>query len=467
MNDNEYFDRENGQEPEQSWEQPSAPEQPLPDEPQMPLYEVPPVYSAPEGSFHETPSKPPKEKKRKGLGAAVIAIALCCGLLGSVCGGLIVGVSMQNFQSSQTLSEKDAEADEPVSNTVKQDPTPSLPAASQLSDGSTLTPAQVYANNVSAVVGISNESTTYNIFGQVSESASSGSGFIISSDGEILTNYHVIEGAQTLTVTLYDGSEYTAQVLGYEASSDVALIKINAENLSTVTLGNSSDLYVGAEVAAIGNPLGELTYSLNVGYISSMERSVNTDGTPINMMQIDVSINSGNSGGPLFDMQGNVVGINTAKYSGSTTSGTTIEGIGFAIPIDDVKSILDELRENGAVLNRAYIGITPSSVTSSEAQRYNIPLGVYVESVQQGSCGETAGLKRGDIITALDSYEIESYEDLAAALKKYRAGDEAVLTVYRSGNTLTLEIVFDAKPASTTTDEQVESSYNPWGSLVP
>lgn len=478
MNENEFFDQITPQEPEQN-SQPSEP--PVPDlyppaQPQMPVYEapsayeVPPAYTPPQAPQESPrPAEPPKKKKKKtGLVMAVIAIALCCGLLGSICGGVIVGFAMENLLGQKEapdvhVADPSQQPAEKPSMEAEQPDTPALPSATSTPEGY-LTPAQVYANNVSAVVGIANESTTYNVFGQTSETASSGSGFIISSDGEILTNYHVIQGAQTLTVTLYDGSEYTATVLGYEASSDVALIKIDAQNLTPVTLGSSSDLYVGAEVAAIGNPLGELTYSLNVGYISSMERSVNTDGTPINMMQIDVSINPGNSGGPLFDMHGNVVGINTAKYSGSTGGGTTIEGIGFAIPIDDVKAILDDLRENGAVLDRAYLGIYPSSVTATDAQRYNLPLGVYVEGVEQGYSGEKAGLKKGDIITAIDDHKIESYEDLASVLKKYRAGDEAVLTVYRNGQTLSLEVTFDARPVNNTQAEETQptTEFDPW-----
>ncbi len=467
MNEHDFFDQTPQQEPEQSFqpEEHREPEQDLYAEAQMPVYEVPPVYEAP-----QAPQEPPKKKKKKGLGVAVVAIALCCGLLGSICGGLIVGFSLQNLLGGELSQRPDVDVAEPTQGSPIEEPiSPTVPPVEHVSGGGYLSPAQVYANNVTAVVGIANESTTYNVFGQASETASSGSGFIISSNGEILTNYHVIEGAQSLTVTLYDGSEYPAQVIGYEAASDVALIKIDAEGLDPVTLGNSSDLYVGAEVAAIGNPLGELTYSLNVGYISSMERSVNTDGTPINMMQIDVSINPGNSGGPLFDMKGNVVGINTAKYSGSTSGGTTIEGIGFAIPIDDVKLILEDLRENGAVLDRAYIGIAPSTVTASDSQRFNLPLGVCVESVEQGSSGDKAGLEVGDIITALNDDTIESYEDLAAALRKYRAGDEAVLTVCRSGDILELEITFDAKPVSTAVEEETEETtqFNPWDYIIP
>ncbi len=470
MNENEYFDLTPQEEPQESFPpiEPMPeyiPAEPIYEAPQMPAYEAAPVYTPP-----QAPIEPPKKKKKKkGLSVAVIAIALCCGLLGSICGGLIVGIALRNQSPSPAKPNVDVARPTESYDISEDDPSPTVPAVENLTDSEFLSPAQVYANNVEAVVGISNESTSYNVFGQPTEYASSGSGFIVTSDGEILTNYHVIQGAQTLTVTLYDGSQYPAAVIGYEAASDVALIKIDAQGLKTAKLGNSSDLYVGAEVAAIGNPLGELTYSLNVGYISSMERSVNTDGTPIDMMQIDVSINSGNSGGPLFDMKGNVVGINTAKYSGSTGSGTTIEGIGFAIPIDDVKLIINDLRTNGAVLDRAYLGITASSITSSEAKRFNLPMGAYVESVSEGSAAQKAGLEVGDIITAMDQHKIEQFEDLSSALKKYRAGDQSVITVYRSGKSLELKVVFDAKPAEeiVPTESEAPTEFNPWDFIFP
>ena len=454
---------------------------PTPPEPKPPVYRSP-AYVPPRPPYYSMPRQtpppakqpaPPKKKKRKGLGLAVAAIALCCGLIGSICGGLLVGFAMR------TLDKEDAQlhATAPNSpgqateedfeiNTVR--PSVQVPGTELSADG-LYTPAQVYANNVSAVVGIANEATSYNVFGQASETASSGSGFIISPNGEILTNYHVVEGAQKLTVTLYDGREYNAKVLGFEAASDVALIKIEETNLPYVTLGDSETLFVGDEVAAIGNPLGELTYSMTVGYVSAMDRYVNTDGTPINMMQIDAAINSGNSGGPLFDMHGTVVGIITAKYSGTTGSGTTIEGIGFAIPINDITAILTDLRENGAVLDRAYMGVKVSTVTQSDIDRFGFPHGVLIESVDEGGAAEKAGLKKGDILLKLEDQTLVAYEDLSAGLKSYRAGDTATLTVYRDGKELTLEIEFDAKPIAQETEPETEpeTEFDPWDYIFP
>lgn len=429
---------------------------------EQPMYGHPPIYDEPP-IYEPFPPAPPKRPKKKHTALRIALVALCCALLGGALGAGLVGALLHDRYDGK-LERLEAQIAEQAAQQATQVVIP-IP-----SDESALTPAEIYAANVPAIVGIANESTGYNIFGQSSATASTGTGFLISSDGEILTNYHVVENAQTLTVTLSDGTDYAATVLGYDAESDVALLKIEASGLPTVTLGSSSEIAVGSGVAAIGNPLGELTYTLTVGYLSAMDRAINTDGTPINMMQIDAAINSGNSGGPLFNMKGEVIGITTAKYSGTTSSGTTIEGIGFAIPIDDVVRILDDLRESGGVQNRAYIGIQPSSVGAAEAEAYGLPLGVLVVSVEEGSSGERAGLKKSDIITAIDGVTVESYEDLARELKKFRAGDEAELNVYRSGRNLTLSIVFGSKPQAEATEPTQPTepasgydSYEGWG----
>lgn len=466
---------------------PVSPEAAQPQQPQYtaPQYAAPqpqytaPQYTAPQPQYsaaqYAAPQPPRRAPKKKKPGLRLAAVAVCCALVGSIFGGGLVGglmlYSNRKTPEVQQVEPSNADADVPET-TVPA----STPATVVSNSGNLLTPAQVYKTYVSAVVGIANESTSYNIFGQATQSASSGSGFIISSDGEILTNYHVVEGAQTLTVSLYDGSQYSARVLGYEAESDVALLKIEASGLPCVNLGDSDTLVVGEEVAAIGNPLGELTYSLTVGYVSSMDRDINTDGTPINMMQIDAAINPGNSGGPLFRMDGTVIGINTAKYSGTTNSGTSIEGIGFAIPINDVLDILDDLRENGAVLNRAYMGVTVQTVAASEAM--GTPAGVQIASVTAGAAADKAGLRTGDIITAVDGTTISDLNGLTKALKGYRGGDRARLTVFRSGESLTMSIIFDSKDATQTAEPETEAptesptedngwSYNPWGFLFP
>ena len=299
-----------------------------------------------------------------------------------------------------------------------------------------LTPGQVYAQNYRAVVAISNQGTTTNIYGQVTETASSGSGFIISEDGYVVTNYHVVDNATKLTVILNDGTEHAATLVGYDDSNDFALLKIDATDLPTVKLGDSEDLIIGDQVIAIGNPLGELTNSLTVGYISAKERDVTTDGSIINMLQTDAAINPGNSGGPLFNMKGEVIGITTAKYSGTTSSGASIEGIGFAIPVNDVTSMIDQLLEKGYI-SAPFMGVNVDNRMDG--------MGVYVVSVQVGSPAETAGLKAGDIIVGIGEYTVTTLADLSKTLRNFSALETTTLQVYRDRQVLELSITFAEK----------------------
>ena len=306
-----------------------------------------------------------------------------------------------------------------------------------------LTPAQVYAQNVKSVVAVSCQTTT-NIFGQVSETASSGSGFILSEDGYVVTNYHVIEGANKVTVILSDSSEYEAEVIGFDSANDVAMLKIEAEGLQAAVLGSSDDLIVGDQVVAIGNPLGELTSTLTVGFVSAKDRSITSEGTLINMIQTDAAINPGNSGGPLFNMKGEVVGITTAKYSGTTSSGASIEGIGFAIPIDDVAKKISDLKEYGYITG-AYLGVMVHDMDQATAEYFNLPMGAYVKEVTKGSCAEKAGVQAKDIIVAVGEYPVSSLNGLSRALGQFRGGEDTTITVWRGGREVVLNITLDAK----------------------
>lgn len=309
-----------------------------------------------------------------------------------------------------------------------------------------LTPAQVYAQSVQSVVAI-NCITVTNNFGQSVQGASSGSGFILTADGYIVTNHHVVEGATSLTVTCSDGTDYKAQYIGGDASNDIALLKVDATGLQPVVIGRSDALIVGDQVAAIGNPLGELASTLTVGFVSAKDRVISTDGTQINMMQTDAAINPGNSGGPLFNMKGEVVGITTAKYSGTTNSGATIEGIGFAIPIDDVIGMLEDLKDFGYITG-AFLGVTVSNMDADDAERYGLPLGALVHEVAAGSCAEKAGVQSQDILVGLGGHKIQNLNDLTRALRKFKAGDTVIITVYRhtEGGERQYSLTLDAKP---------------------
>ena len=331
-------------------------------------------------------------------------------------------------------------------------------------DGKTkMQPAEVYASTVNSTVSINCSSQSTNIFGQTPQSASSGSGFIISEDGYIVTNYHVINGASSVKVTLYNGNTYDATVIGGDSDYDVAVLKINASGLQPVTLGESADVNVGDTVLAIGNPLGELTFSMSQGIVSSCDRAINVDGTPFNMIQVDCSINPGNSGGPLVNLYGEVVGIVSAKYS--TYSSTTVEGLGFAIPISDVRSIITDIMENGAVTDKAYMAITAGTMNEQMAAQFNIDVteGVFVYSVVEGGAGDKAGLRLGDVITKMGDKTLTSRQDLSAAMKGYRAGDTVTLTVYRGGQYIEVELTFDTQPQTTGSDDSSQSSDNSYG----
>ena len=307
-----------------------------------------------------------------------------------------------------------------------------------------LTPGQVYARNVQSVVLISCE-VRANTFGQTVVGASTGSGFILSKDGHVVTNAHVVEGASVIKVSTHSGEELEAKVVGTDTTNDVAVLKVEAEDLPAVVLGSSDDLIVGDQVVAIGNPLGELTSTMTVGYVSAKDRDVTTDGKTINMIQTDAAINSGNSGGPLFNMKGEVVGITTAKYSGSSASGASIESIGFAIPIDDVSGMVGDLMNYGYVTG-AYLGVMVTDVPEDLAKYYRMPMGARVEEVTPGYCAEAAGVKAGDIIVGLGGYEVENVTDLTRALRKFKAGDTTEIVVFRSGAEVKLSITLDEKP---------------------
>ena len=406
----------------------------------------PAPQAGPAPEYQNGPQQPVQEMKpvkKNRVGMKLTALALCCALLGgAVGGGIVWGVSNSGEEDSTTINVSDR--------TVSQVAVNKVDGQTEMSD------AEVYAANVNSVVSINVTGTSgTNWFGQPVQTASAGSGFILTSDGYIVTNYHVVGDAQTIQVTLYSGDTYDARYIGGAEDYDIAVIKIDASDLQAVTLGDSDKLNVGDHVLAIGNPLGELTFSMSGGMVSSVNRTINVDGTPFNMIQTDTSINPGNSGGPLLNSYGKVVGIVSAKYSSTGSNGETAEGLGFAIPINDVSSMIQDIMTNGYVSNRAYLGATIGTLNASMAQqyRYDITEGAFVYSVEDGGPADQAGLQLGDVITAIDDTEITSLDDLTAARKSYTAGDTCTLTVYRQGETITLQLTWGAAPA----EQQAES----------
>lgn len=402
------------------------------------------------------PEAPQNQKKPgKGFSKKIVALVLACAIVG---GGAGVGGAAlyQNMSRGGTV--------------VYEGERPKIQTVVNNNNGEPMTPEQLYAANLASCVGIT-VNTTVNIFGQTTTSAATGSGFVLTQDGYIVTNYHVIEDATkdssvTIEVSFSDGSKYTAKLVGGEQDNDIAVLKIDATGLQPVTLGDSSQLVVGESVYAIGNPLGELTYTLTDGIVSALDRLIttssqdangNTVSTTLNVLQTNCAINPGNSGGPLFDSYGNVVGVVSAKMTESS-SGVSAEGLGFAIPINDVKDIINDLIEHGYVTGKPYMGVQVQSVPDY-VQNYGVSAGAYVVSVAEGSCAEKAGLQQGDIIIAIDDTAIDTSSALTAALSSnYKAGDTATLTIIRNNEKMTLSITFDEKNEQTEAANQSQES---------
>ena len=380
--------------------------------------------------FHVYEAEPPKQKKRKGA-ARFVALGLCCALIGGLAGGGGV-LAYNHFAGGST--------------TIYQGSAPTTAVNLASVDGHTvLTPEEIYAANLGAAVGVNGDVTT-NAWGYTVRNAVSGSGFVISSNATssyIVTNYHVINNVQDIKVFFSNGDSYDATLVGGEEDNDIAVLRIEVGNLQTVTLGDSDALNVGENVYAIGNPLGELTFTFTGGYVSAKDRSVTmSDGTVMNMLQTDTAINSGNSGGPLFNEYGQVIGIVSAKLSSSSSSEASVEGLGFAIPINDVRDMITSIIENGYVTGKPSMGILLDDVPQA-AQQYGVPAGAEVLAILDGSGADNGGLQVGDIITAVNGTEVSSVSALQEAVKEYKAGDKVTFSVYRDGDTTTVDVTLD------------------------
>ena len=396
----------------------------------------------------EEPIAPAKKKKDGWSGSKVVAIALTCSLLGGAlgAGGMLLG--------SQLMNNPDQSSDQPAgqsnaSTIVEGNRENAVIDITKVEMDKLLTQAEVYAANVNSTVGITTSITT-NFWGYQTTSAASGSGFIFSDDGYILTNYHVVEESSAITVTMYDGTGYDAKLIGYDEGNDVAVLKIDATNLVPVVLGNSDQINVGDHVVAIGNPLGELTFSLTAGAISAKDREITmSNGATMQLLQTDCAINSGNSGGALFNLYGEVIGITNAKYTSNSSSNTSIDNIGFAIPINKARQIAESIIEKGYV-SKPYVGLSVTTV-STETQSYGLPKGAAVKTVAADSPAAKAGIQVNDIITHIGGKEISGSSELVSIVNKAAVGDTLVFTVYRKGNTSDITV---------TVGEQIQSAQN-------
>ncbi len=422
-------------------------------------YQVPIVYAPSPDA--ERPAVAETKKKKKSRFPFVLLITVLCAVSLSV-GCVLSGIFLKKPQSPVPSDPAETETESPKETKAEDTlPSPSetdepkvqernlpgiIPEFRKVTEEGMKTAAEIYAENVEAVVGITAKGTTVNIFGQTSTTASTGTGFIVNENGYILTNCHVVEGGNDFKVTLYGGQVYDAVVIGSDAENDVAVLKIDANGLHTVVLGDSEENVVGEDVAVIGNPLGELTYTLTRGIVSALDREINTGDGAIRMFQIDAAVNSGNSGGPAFNACGQVIGIVTAKYSSGT-----VEGIGFCIPIRDAVNTANDLIRYGFVRGRATLGISYTDASSiwSYYRYYSgrnvkyLSYGAYVTKVAPGSGSEKAGLLDGDNIIGLDSATVENADMLKRLLKAHQPGDAVDLTIYRGGEELVLTVVLD------------------------
>ena len=394
-------------------------------EPNFILKDVPqsePVYDA--GNINPEYTRPsaaegPKKKATDNTGFVTKKFMIICMIIAIIVStGLGAGIAL-SLGGSSSSTKKHSNLSES-----------SLAAAT----GSKLTVSEIVAKNADAVVEIVTESTSMGMWGQQQLSEGAGSGVIVNKDGYIVTNYHVIEGANSVKVTLHNGDEYPATVVGGENAIDVAVLKINAKDLTTAVLGDSDAIAVGDLAVAIGNPLGSLGGTATAGIISALDRQLTIDGRTLNLLQTDAAINPGNSGGGLFNGAGELIGIVDAK-----TSATGVEGLAFAIPINTLKDDIDSLIETGKVSGKPSIGITIYDVSDENASMYNLEgAGVYIAEVT-GKAAKQAGFKEKDKLVSFNGEKIKSSEDLISKVRKCKIGDKVEVVVSRDGQNITIK----------------------------
>lgn len=393
------------------------------------VYNSQPYGTAPNHSANAKPPKAKKPKKqRKPISRGGIAIALAVTMVFS-CGLGFGGGYFANKVNTSTSGSLN------ITKTSNSGTTTTASSTSKANSTS-----EIVKKTADSVVEISTESVVTGSFAQQYVQQGAGSGVIISQDGYILTNNHVINGANSVKVRLRDSTEYDATIIGSDSDNDIALLKVNATGLSPATFGDSNSLAVGDYVVAIGNPLGELGGTVTDGIISALARKVTIEDTQMTLLQTNAQVNPGNSGGGLFNANGEFVGIVNAKQSA-----TEVEGIAFAIPINNVLDILSDLKEYGYVTGKVDLGIDFTDITSDEtAFYYGVnQTGCYVLSVDSGSNAEKAGVTRGDLVTKVNDTDVSSSSDITAALEKAEVGDTVTFTVSRRGTSKTISFVLE------------------------
>lgn len=377
----------------------------------------------------------PEEKERHVRNFRLALLFACVILATSI---ITSAVSFQLFRyysdntsqdSSETVSLNDSAGTGSQSSDVDQ--------ISHNQDG-TLTIAEINRKVSPSVVFIGTTYKSAGFFGQTETTSGAGSGIILTSGGYILTNNHVIDSAETITVKLYSGESYEAKLVGADSQSDLAVIKIDAKNLKSAELGDSSKIMVGDLAVAIGNPLGTLEGTLTAGVISALNRSVTIDDIPMNLIQMDAAVNPGNSGGALVNAYGQVIGIVNAK-----TSAVGIEGLGYAIPINDAKTVADDLINKGYVGGRIRLGIATKDITSDLADYYDLPVGIYVVEVSKNSISDKAGIRAGDVIIGVNGKDVKTGTELSAIRDSSKIGDTLKVLLVRDGKEMSVKLVLE------------------------
>ncbi|MBQ8960743.1 MAG: trypsin-like peptidase domain-containing protein [Ruminococcus sp.] len=430
-------------------------------------------------SYSSESVKPKKPNKHRGLKA--VAILLCVAIIGAT------GWQVHKFMNDTKLdyTEPASEEDRPA-NADLREPAPKdsgkkpsgeeLPSLIQIAAREDAKYLPDIVDEIEpSVVGISSTfefTQTYNSWGWMGiqpeettqQAVGTGTGIIMTEDGYIVTNAHVIYDdseykagkAIEVSVLLSDESKYDAKIIAYDTETDLAVLKIDETKLTPAVFGDSDDLRVGELVIAVGNPLGfELFGTVTSGIVSALNRQISINDKEMTLIQTDAAINNGNSGGPLLNSCGQVIGINSAKLSSSYGSNqATIEGLGFAIPINEAKVIIDDLINYSYVTGRPQIGISTSDVTEAYAAYLGMPMGVLVQSIQEDSAAEKAGMKKGDIIIDIEGTPIKTGQELNKVKNQYKAGDTITITVYRSGEDIELEVTLQEARNITGDDEQ-------------
>lgn len=441
------------------------------------------TYSADE---HDTDGAKPKKKKRGFLKA--VAFILCMAIVGtgSVKGyqyfekhdsklSIMVNDDKKSDKEQSESSDKSDEtkaSDESNTNSASSKKDSQLPSLIDLAsrDDAKSVP-DIVEEAMPSVVGIAStfeyKSNSNSAFSwgwgssstpESNEIKGTGTGIVMTADGYIITNAHVIYDdseyqcgkAVDVSVVFSDKSELEAKIVGYDTESDIAVLKVDADNLTPATFGNSDELEVGELVIAIGNPLGfDLFGSVTSGIVSALNREISINEKQMKLIQTDAAINSGNSGGPLLNSCGQVIGINSAKMSSNYSSSASIEGLGFAIPISEAKNIIDDLISYGYVTGKPQIGISCVDVDELYSRYYNIPQGIWVREVEEGSAAEKAGIKVGDVIIGIEGEAVSSIKEMNEIKNKYKAGDEITLTISRSNEDIEIKLVLQEVTVNT------------------